>query len=1305
MKENALAYYSEHSPMSDPKEYGVLLDGIGSDPTDMIRIIQGVLINPNEEEEIYDIRLSQQHKVEAHYRTVREMLEQINKMDKSPLSISRKPAERLSATYRHYALLLVSMLRYHHIPARMRVGYSRYSSEFMNEDRWIAEYWNAEQSRWVLVDPSISNEYQEFNELYEINPLDIQRNEQFVTAGQAWQITRSGELKADEFGYKKFRGMRMIRGSLLHDLDALNKVELMPWDFFGELITKDEKKLTREDKTLLDRIAGLTSSVDQNFEEMGLEYEDMPYSKAVRSKVRLMGGAEQSAEIAGSTIASASDILMKFNKDEQPLPASSNSMENESMLDRFFALSAPAETDTGHILVKGANQHNLKNVTIAIPHSKFVVITGVSGSGKSTLAFDTIHAEGQRRYLEHFGRYMAVPMEKPDVEQISGLSPTVAIEQKTIGLNPRSTVGSLTDIFDYLRLLFSQVGTSHCPECGRKLEVMTPNQIVETLKSIHGKTEIRLSAKISLTSEKAVQALRKKASGHGLHHILHQGELINWNEKERISSIIKEKSSFELVISQFSRSASPQEADRLESAVETALDFGKGILLVTLDEGQQFFLYTHNTCPYCDLVFTELTPQIFSSNSPSGMCPECNGLGVKLNVDMDKVITNPEISLLDGASPWYGALRQYKRSGNWMKSEIIALADAWNIDLEAPWRELPERFREAAFQGTGEENVHFTYEMEKRGRMGEIVRPVFGIIHHVNRLFRETKAENVRQLLLEFMSEKPCTLCKGEKLCPEGRSVSIGNIRFPEVSRMTIKDVHDWVIGLPHQLNARQLEISGDLLRELFLKLRSLLDVGLHYLSLERTAPTLSGGESQRIRLAVQLIGGLINMCYVLDEPSIGLHPRDHAAMIRTLQRLKEAGNTVLVVEHDAATMCAADWIIDMGPGAGILGGHVIASGTVQDIMDHPQSVTGQYLSGRLAIQSPNSSTRREPAGWLTVRNARLHNLKGIDVSIPTGVLTCVTGVSGSGKSTLVSRIFSPALSTAVEQRGKGGIMSHTTIEGTNQIDKVITIDQRPIGRTPRSNPATYVEVFDEIRKCFADLPESKAAGYKVNHFSFNSKGGRCETCEGHGKKQVEMHFMPDVWVTCTDCQGKRYNQKTLEIKYKGHSIFDVLEMDVSEALNVFAKERNIVRILSVLQEVGLSYIKLGQNALTLSGGEAQRIKLAKELSRVDTGKTVYILDEPTTGLHFSDIQKLVDLLHRLVDAGNTVILVEHNMDVVKAADWIIDMGPEGGDGGGQVVIEGTPENVSSCEESYTGRFLKQEMGLESGRKGDIRLI
>nr|WP_306437499.1 excinuclease ABC subunit UvrA [Saccharibacillus sp. O23] len=1028
---------------------------------------------------------------------------------------------------------------------------------------------------------------------------------------------------------------------------------------------------------------------------MQAEYEELPYSLTVRSKMRLIGKGEEGKETAYSPIGSASDLLMKRNKHEQPLSASSHPIENKSITDRFFASSAPAETNTEHIRVKGAKQHNLKNVTVTIPHAKFVVITGVSGSGKSTLAFDIIHAEGQRRYLEHFGRSTTVPMEKPNVEQISGLSPTVAIEQKTIGSNPRSTVGSLTDIFDYLRLLFSRVGTSRCPECRRKLEVITPNQMVETLKSIRGETEIRLSAQLSPTNEKAMQALRKKASDRGLHRILYRGEPIDWKDKESLSRLVQAKSSFELVISRLSRNASPQEADRLAADVETALDFGKGVVLVTLDEKKSFFLCARPICPYCDLVFPELTPQVFSSNNPSGMCPECNGLGVKLNVDADKVIADPDLSLLDGASPWYGTLRQYKRSGNWMKSEIIALAEAWHIDLELPWKKLPERFREAAFQGMGEEQVRFAYEMEKRGRIGEIVRPVFGIVHHINRLFRETQAENVRQQLLEFMSEKPCPLCKGEKLCPEGRSVSVGHVRFPEVSRMTIQEVQDWIVGLPHRLSARELEISGDLLRELYVRLRSLLEVGLHYLSLERTAPTLSGGESQRIRLALQLTGGLINMCYVLDEPSTGLHPRDHAAMIRTLQKLKEAGNTVLVVEHDAATMRAADWMIDMGPGAGILGGQVIASGTVQEIMNHPTSATGQYLSGRLAVRPPRLSSRREPAGWLTIRNARMHNVKGIDVGMPVGVLTCVTGVSGSGKSTLVSRIFSPALSAAIERKSQTGMQSHSTLEGIDQIDKVITIDQKPIGRTPRSNPATYVEVFDEIRKCFADLPEAKAAGYKINHFSFNSKGGRCETCEGHGKKKIEMHFMPDVWVTCADCQGKRYNPKTLEMKYKGYSIFDVLEMDVGEASKAFAEEPDIVRVLRVLEEVGLSYIKLGQNALTLSGGEAQRIKLAKELSRADTGRTVYILDEPTTGLHFSDVQKLVNLLHRLVDAGNTVILVEHNMDVIRSADWIIDMGPEGGDGGGQVVIEGTPEDVCSCEESHTGRFLQQEM--ESG--------
>jgi excinuclease ABC subunit A len=727
---------------------------------------------------------------------------------------------------------------------------------------------------------------------------------------------------------------------------------------------------------------------------------------------------------------------------------------------------------------------------------------------------------------------------------------------------------------------------------------------------------------------------------------------------------------------------------RLSNSVISALEQGNGYLNVALDNGEEFWFTEHHACPRCSAVFFEMAPNMFSFNSPDGMCPECNGLGAKLNVDPHLIVTDPDISLLDGASPWYGELRKVKPSGNWMRSELFALADHMNVDLEKPWKKLPKKFQEAALFGTGDEIIHWKYDMKKRGRAIEFERPVSGAVNNIKRLLSKTDSEGVRKALLVYFSEQPCPVCKGERLSAEARFVTIGSKRFPEVAFMTIGQLHKWTEDVLSELTNEDVEISTDVLNELRSRLRSALDVGLHYLSLDRSAPTLSGGEGQRLRLATQLGSGLSDLFYVLDEPSIGLHPRDHEPLIDTLAKLRDDGNTVLVVEHDTATMMKADWLIDLGPGAGVHGGEVVAAGTPEQVMKAKDSLTGQYLSGKVSVKHPHGRKRKKAKGWLTLHGARLHNLKDIDVKFPLGVLTCVTGVSGSGKSSLVAQTLSPALSDSLHgEDAQPG--QHKRLDGEKKIDKVINVTQKPIGRTPRSNPGTYVEVFDEIRKLFAGIPEAKARKYKANRFSFNSKQGRCEACEGLGQRKVEMHFLPDVWVTCTECDGQRYNRETLEIKYNGKTIAEVLDMDVQEALELLKDQPDVERILGTLADVGLEYIKLGQSALTLSGGEAQRVKLAKELGREDTGNTLYILDEPTTGLHFADIQKLLDVLHRLTEAGNTVIVTEHNMDVVKTADWVIDLGPEGGDEGGYIVVEGTPEKVAKDNKSHTGRFLK----------------
>ena len=1010
---------------------------------------------------------------------------------------------------------------------------------------------------------------------------------------------------------------------------------------------------------------------------------------------------QEEFEVVGSDILRPADIdrLADFQAagPEPPLEQSPSDF-SAGLYETPQVLLASASDDPADIVIRGARKHNLKNIDVTIPRFKFVVVTGVSGSGKSSLAFDTLYAEGQRRYMESLStlaRRFLDRMEKPEVDHILGLNPTVAIEQKTISRNPRSTVGTITELVDYLRVLFAHAGTRHCPKCGRGVKPQTARQIADHLEDLVPGTRFQLLAPIVRGEKGTHSDLLKQARHDGYTRVRIDGTAVDLPAGKRVPALSKTEShTIELVVDDLT--APDGDADlyagfhkRLIDSVETALERGNGLLMVVLENGEDILLSRHNACPYCDIIFFGLSPSLFSFNSPDGMCPDCNGLGVKLSVDPDLIITKPHLSLLDGASPWYGNLRQKKRSGNWMVGELLALADHLNVDLELPWKKLPKKFREISLYGSGDKRLRYTYKMEQsRGRSGEIVRPVQGAVNTINRLFRQTKSENSCRHYLQFMSEQPCPTCQGERLCSEARFVTVGGLSLPEVTAMTIARAHRWVIGLPRKLNTEELEIAGELLKELHNRLQFMLNVGLHYLSLDRTAPTLSAGEGQRLRLASQLGCGLVGILYVLDEPSIGLHPRDHRSLLDTLSQLRDAGNTVLVVEHDGDTMRAADWLIDLGPGAGMLGGELMAAGTPEAVMANPDSLTGRYLKGELQVNPPNGKQRREPQGGVTVVGARLHNLKGIDVRFPLGVLTCVTGVSGSGKSSLVAQTLSPALSRALH--GAQGVPGHhDTIEGLDQIDKVINITQAPIGRTPRSNPGTYVGVFSEIRKVFAGTPEARARGYRAGHFSFNVKGGRCEACQGNGKKLVEMHFLPDVWVTCKECNGQRFNRRTLEIKYKSRSIVDVLEMDVQEAIEFFIGHTKIVRILQTLREVGLDYIKLGQSALTLSGGEAQRVKLARELSRVDTGRTIYILDEPTTGLHFADIQKLLDVLHRLIDAGNTVIVIEHNLDVIKTADWIIDLGPDGGDEGGYIVARGTPEEVAMVTESYTGQFLR----------------
>jgi excinuclease ABC subunit A len=957
------------------------------------------------------------------------------------------------------------------------------------------------------------------------------------------------------------------------------------------------------------------------------------------------------------------------------------------------------------IVIRGAKEHNLRNIDVTLPRFKLVVITGVSGSGKSSLAFDTLYAEGQRRYVESlssYARQFIGQMEKPKVDFIGGLSPAIAIEQKAVSKNPRSTVATVTEIYDYLRVLFARVGTPHCPECGREVHAQSAQEIVEQVGALPGGTRFQVLAPLARNRKGTFKDAFAQARADGFSRVRVDGEVRELSETITLDK--KKKHNIELVVdrlivpkevdkeqvykdeeSEVSLSTNPLSTDsflsRLTDSVETALRAADGLLIIDRGNGGDWLLSEQNACPVCNLSFPELTPAMFSFNSPMGMCPECNGLGTKVEFDID-LFVDPDKTLHEGGVRTWGELRKKRSSGTY--KVVQQIVEHFEHDLDTPWRDLSEECQQAILFGGVK--VNWQSESERGEWQGEW--EFEGTVNSIRRRYRQTKSEYTRKWYASFMSQQPCPACRGERLRPESAAVTIGERTINEVTAMSIGEAHQWVEELWPQLSPEQMEIGEEVLKEIGERLEFLMNVGLHYLTLNRSAPTLSGGEGQRIRLASQIGCGLVGVLYILDEPSIGLHSRDNRRLLDTLERLRDMGNTVLVVEHDEETMRTADWLIDLGPGAGVNGGWVVAAGTPQEIVEHPDSLTGRYMRGDLQVTSPNGQRRPTNGKWLAIIGARQNNLKNLDVRFPLGLFTCVTGVSGSGKSSLVAQTFHPALAMALH-RAEQKPGEHDRIEGLEQVDKVINITQDPIGRTPRSNPATYVQVMTLIRELFAQTPEAKARGYNAGRFSFNVKGGRCEACKGHGKKKVEMHFLPDVWVTCNVCKGMRFNRETLQIRYKGKNIAEVLDMDVEEALEFFGNVPKVKRILQTLADVGLSYIKLGQSATTLSGGEAQRVKLAKELARVSTGDTVYILDEPTTGLHFADIQKLLDVLHRLTDAGNTVIVIEHNLDVIKTADWIVDLGPEGGDEGGYIIAQGSPEEVAQVEESYTGQFLR----------------
>lgn len=1139
-------YYSKQTIITNPRNYMCRYGTLPLSPTELLKTVQGLVIH-GDQGKLYKVTFSKRQLNEELLRTVPQMLDRLFQIDKSPLSTARPPQNRLIGMCRDYSLLLVSFLRHQGIPARLRVGFADYfKSDLLFEDHWLVEYYHLEEQRWVRIDAQV-DEIQKKHFGITFNTEDMPSDAGYLLGGQAWKLCRSGNRHPDDFGYNKnWKGWHSVKGNLLHDFNSLLGLELLPWDLWTELSTKKYNDLNRSEKDLLDEMADLTISPNISERELLCFLERLPaeYMQAIHSKLKLLD-VEGVAEVVDPNALEA-----KFSV--RPAPETCD-------------MVTPIRQQDNCLMLKGCRQNNLKNIDVSIPKNKLTVITGVSGSGKSSLAFDTIYAEGKRRYLDNMSNSakMQEMMEKPDFDAIQGLTPTIAIEQKKGSQNPRSTVGTLTGILDQLRMLYVSIGTPYCPYCGVPVKKEGKNK---------------------------------------------------------------------------------------------------------------------NRCPVCNSLFQALTVSAFNANTHMGACHTCNGLGLLYEVNPDSIVVNEELSVLDGATSWFGKLRGKKPTGNWMVGELYAIAADMDIDLNTPWKQLPDSFKNAVLYGTGDKVYNFKYN--SGGRNTEINRPAAGVIAHIQRLFRESKSEDNAQK--QYMREVPCPTCHGELLCPEARYTTVMGYRLPELTVMPIDQLRDWIYSLQNVLPEYQNSKAGEVLLEIQMRIMNVLKVGLPYLTLSRTAPTLSGGELQRVRLSSQLGSELIGLTYILDEPSIGLHSRDHHLMIDTIKQLRDKGNTVIVVEHDRDTMLSADYIIDIGPGAGVHGGKIVASGTIDEVKNNPLSATGQYLTGGGKYVQ---SKKKMPAEWMTLKGCTGNNLRNIDVSFPLHAMCCITGVSGSGKSSLVFGTLVPALEETIHHQRQYH-RNYRSFEGFEKIDGFVHMDQSPIGKSSRSTPATYIGVFDAIRVLYARQPKAIEEGMSESHFSFNSKEGQCPVCEGQGQIKIAFQYMADTHVTCAECKGSRYQESVLEVLYKEKNIAEVLRMDISEAVSFFSDVPEILPKLRLMEEVGLSYLKLGQSIATLSGGEAQRLKLAKELGGKQKKHMVYVLDEPTTGLHFQDIHNLLVIFKKLVDAGHSLYIIEHNTDIICASDWIIDVGPEGGTGGGMIVAVGSPDEIKKNSASITGRYL-----------------